>query len=112
MAEWTEMRPVGLEFLEAAELRVAVEVVCALPRRTVWDAFVDPSTWVDWFPGVEEAAYPEHQPPYGPGTKRTARVRVSGFSSGTMARTEASCGLPSSRVRTTVAPGVSPTMRW
>ena len=46
------------------------------------------------------------------GTKRTARVRVSGFSSGTMARTEASCGLPSSRVRTTLAPGVSPTMRW
>lgn len=74
MSEWTVMRPVGLEFLDEAPLLVAVEVSSSLPRAIVWDAFVDPTSWVDWFPGVEEAAYPEQAPPYGPGTIRTARV--------------------------------------
>jgi hypothetical protein len=74
VSEWTVMRPVGLEFLDEAPMRVEVEVTSTLPRSVVWDAFVDPTTWVDWFPGVEEAAYPEHAPPYGIGTIRTARV--------------------------------------
>jgi hypothetical protein len=74
MSEWTVMRPVGIEFLDEAPLRVEVEVSCSLPRKVVWDAFVDPTSWVDWFPGVEEAAYPEQDPPYRQGTIRTARV--------------------------------------
>jgi hypothetical protein len=74
MREWTVMRPVGLEFLDEAPMRVEVEVGCSLPRAVVWAMFVDPTSWVDWFPGVEEAAYPEQDPPYGPGTIRTARV--------------------------------------
>jgi uncharacterized protein YndB with AHSA1/START domain len=74
MNDWTVMRPVGLEFLDEAPLRVEVEVSCSLPRATVWGAFVDPTSWADWFPGVEVAAYPEQDPPYGPGTIRTARV--------------------------------------
>ena len=72
--EWTAMRPVGLEFLDSAPMCVAVEVETKLPRSIVWRAFVDPTTWVDWFPGVEAADYPEHEPPYGPGTVRTATV--------------------------------------
>jgi hypothetical protein len=31
MREWTVMRPVGLEFLKEAPLRVAVEAMAALP---------------------------------------------------------------------------------
>lgn len=68
------MRPVGLAFLDEAPLRVEVAVVSSLARPVVWDAFVDPGGWAAWFPGVEEAAYPDQQPPYGPGTIRTARV--------------------------------------
>ncbi|MHC4453060.1 MAG: SRPBCC family protein [Planctomycetota bacterium] len=48
--------------------------IAALPRAVVWEAFVDAATWVDWFPGVEKADYPRQEPPYGPGTIRTATV--------------------------------------
>lgn len=74
MSEWIQMRPVGLEFLAEAPMRVEVEVGSSLPLASVWQAFVDPTSWPDWFPGVEEAAYPMQEPPYGVGTIRTARV--------------------------------------
>jgi uncharacterized protein YndB with AHSA1/START domain len=74
MTRWIQMRPVGLEFLDEAPLRVAVEVESSLPRARVWAAFVDPTTWPDWFPGVQAAAYPDQFPPYGVGTARTAEV--------------------------------------
>jgi uncharacterized protein YndB with AHSA1/START domain len=74
MGEWIDLRPVGLEFLEDAPLKVAIEVRSSLPRATVWEAFVDPTTWVDWFPGVEAADYPKDDAPYGVGTIRTATV--------------------------------------
>jgi len=68
------MRPVGLEFLDEAPLRVEVQVESLLPRGQVWSAFVDPSTWPAWFPGVRAAAYPDQSPPHGVGTVRTADV--------------------------------------
>jgi uncharacterized protein YndB with AHSA1/START domain len=74
MAEWFEMRPVGLDFLDDAPMRIDVEVHTSLPRATVWQAIVDPTTWPDWFPGVDEAAYPDQEAPFGVGTIRTACV--------------------------------------
>ncbi len=79
MADWIEMRPVGLEFLDQAPMRIEVEVQTALPRDNVWSAFVDPTTWPSWFPGVREAGYPNQQPPYGVGTIRTADVNGERF---------------------------------
>jgi hypothetical protein len=74
MADWQCLRPVGLEFLDEAPLRVEVEVATSLARPEVWAAFVDPTTWRHWFPGVRAAAYPAQGPPYGVGTLRTADV--------------------------------------
>jgi hypothetical protein len=74
MVEWIEMRPVGLEFLDQAPMRVDVEVSTKLSRNQVWAAFVDPTTWPSWFPSVREAAYPNQPLPYGVGTIRTADV--------------------------------------
>jgi uncharacterized protein YndB with AHSA1/START domain len=74
MPEWTRMRPVGLEFLDEAPLRVEVAVTSSLPRAVLWNAFVDPTSWKDWFPGVRQADYPNQSPPYGVGTLRTADV--------------------------------------
>jgi hypothetical protein len=65
---------VDLGFLAEAPMRVDIEVRTRLPRDTVWKAFVDPWSWPDWFPGVDEAAYPNQEPPYGVGTIRTACV--------------------------------------
>ena len=45
MTRWTRLRPVGLEFLDDAPLRVEVQVTSRLPRAQVWAAFVDASTW-------------------------------------------------------------------
>lgn len=74
MSEWYPMRPVGLEFLDEAPMRVDVEVTTPLTREQVWNAFTDAATWASWFPGVRDASYPEEAPPYGVGTKRRADV--------------------------------------
>lgn len=74
VADWIEMRPVGLEFLDEGPMRVEIEVRTPLPRGVVWSAFVDPSSWPSWFPGVREADYPNQRPPHGVGTIRTANV--------------------------------------
>ncbi len=79
MSNWYPMRPVGLEFLDEAPLRADIAVPTVLSRETVWAAFVDPRTWVSWFPGVEEASYPDQTPPYGVGTIRTANVEGQRF---------------------------------
>ncbi len=79
MADWIEMRPVGLDFLDEAPMRIEVEVGTALPRAKVWSAFVDPATWPSWFPGVREADYPNQEPPFGVGTIRTADVSGEHF---------------------------------
>ena len=79
MSAWYAMRPVGLEFLDEAPLRADITVATALSREAVWAAFVDPSTWVSWFPGVVEAGYPDQTPPYGVGTIRTANVEGQRF---------------------------------
>lgn len=74
MSDWIELRPVGLDFLDHAPLRVDVEVETVLSRERVWSAFVDPTTWPSWFPDVIEADYPGQEAPYGVGTLRTANV--------------------------------------
>jgi uncharacterized protein YndB with AHSA1/START domain len=74
MTDWFELRPVGLEFLDEAPLRIEVAVETALPRKQVWAAFTDAPTWKSWFPGVRESGYPNQERPYGVGTLRTANV--------------------------------------
>jgi uncharacterized protein YndB with AHSA1/START domain len=45
----------------------------AAPRARVFDAFVDPDGWPDWFPNVQARAYTS-RPPFGVGTIRVAHV--------------------------------------
>ena len=71
---WLELRPVELDFLERAPLRVEVVVESSLPRSDVWRAFVDAETWPSWFPEVRSAGSPDPTPPLGVGTIRTADV--------------------------------------
>jgi uncharacterized protein YndB with AHSA1/START domain len=72
--EWIELRPVGLEFLDTASMRVDIEITTSLSQETVWKAFVDPTTWKSWFPGVVEADYLPQDRPFGVGSIRTANV--------------------------------------
>lgn len=74
MKEWFDLRPVELDFLKDAPLRVEVEVETPLARGEVWAAFTNPGTWRDWWPRVREASYPDQAPPYGVGTLRRADV--------------------------------------
>jgi len=71
---WFELRPVELDFLDVAPRRWVVKAHLSAPRSAVWDAFVDPSTWCDWFPGVLEASYPGSVPPHGVGTRRFSQM--------------------------------------
>jgi hypothetical protein len=71
---WFALRPVELAFLDSAPRRWIVEARLCAPRTAVWDAFVDPSTWPHWFPGVRAASYPGASPPFGVGTRRAATV--------------------------------------
>ena len=71
---WFPMRTVGLDFLETAGKTYRMECALQASRREVWNAFVDPSTWSEWFPGVSSASYPGQTPPYGVGTARAATV--------------------------------------
>ncbi len=74
---WFRMKKVGLEFLDEARNKYIVEKETTLPIETVWDAFISPETWSDWFPGVKSASYGDDQAPYGVGTFRESNV--SGF---------------------------------
>ena len=74
MTDWFDLRPVGLEFLDDAPLRIEVEVATSLPQPEIWAAFVDAPGWSSWFPGVREASYRQQALPYGVGTIRTAHV--------------------------------------
>jgi uncharacterized protein YndB with AHSA1/START domain len=74
MTSWYTLRPVGLEFLDEAPLRVEVEASTRLPIERVWQAFVEPTGWKDWFPGVREAGYADRSGAWGVGTIRTANV--------------------------------------
>lgn len=74
MTDWFDLRPVGLEFLDDAPLRIEVEVATSLPQPEVWAAFIDAPGWAAWFPGVREAGYRKQALPYGVGTIRTAHV--------------------------------------
>lgn len=70
---WTEFRSVSPDFVDTAPTRHVVESNIAAPRSIVWDAYVDPTTWPEWFPHVDEASY-DGPPPYGMGTIRHANV--------------------------------------
>jgi len=74
MTDWFDLRPVGLEFLDDAPLRIEVEVATSLPQPEIWAAFIDAPGWSSWFPGVREAGYRKQALPYGVGTIRTADV--------------------------------------
>ncbi len=73
---WFQLRSVGMDFLELAPRIYVVECNVALPRKQVWEAFIDAPTWPAWFPGVRSASY-RGDPPHGVGTIRLADV--SGF---------------------------------
>lgn len=68
-----QMRAVGLDFIATARRTWTVESVVRAPRSVVWQAYVDPSTWPDWFPGVRSASYTSPEP-YGVGARRVADV--------------------------------------
>ena len=71
---WFTLRPVELAFLDSAPRRWLVEARLRAPRAAVWGAFIEPSTWPQWFPGVRAASYPGASPPFGVGTRRAATV--------------------------------------
>jgi carbon monoxide dehydrogenase subunit G len=65
---------VDLGFIGAAGKTYVAECDLEAARADVWAAFVDPSTWSSWWPGVASASYRGSSPPYGVGTFREARV--------------------------------------
>jgi uncharacterized protein YndB with AHSA1/START domain len=67
---WFNLLPVEADFLDSASHRWVVEARLRAPRMAVWDAFVDPTCWNEWFPDVHEASYPGEKEPYGVGTRR------------------------------------------
>jgi len=71
---WFAMRKVGLDFVESASKTYVAERVVRAPRTAVWEAFTDPTTWSEWWPGVASASYGHSVPPYGVGTFRKATV--------------------------------------
>jgi len=71
---WFDMRKVDLDFIGVAARTYVAECDLASSRQDVWAAFVDPSTWRNWWPGVESASYGDAGKPYGVGTFRQATV--------------------------------------
>jgi hypothetical protein len=71
---WFTMRKVGLDFIETAGKTYVAERTLRARRADVWNAFTDPATWREWWPGVESASYGNEAPPYGVGTFREATV--------------------------------------
>jgi hypothetical protein len=67
------MRPVELEFLADAPIRLEfVEPVHASADAVFAAISADPSTW-SWFPGIDEGRY-ESAPPHGVGAIRFVRM--------------------------------------
>jgi uncharacterized protein YndB with AHSA1/START domain len=65
-----QLRPVELDFLHDAPVRLVFEATIASSPEAVFDALsADPATWPTWFPGLRDGGY-EGDPPYGVGTKR------------------------------------------
>jgi carbon monoxide dehydrogenase subunit G len=65
-----QLRPVQLDFLDEAPIRLVFETTIASPPDPVFAALsADPATWTKWFPGLRSGGY-EGDPPYGVGTKR------------------------------------------
>ena len=71
---WFTLRKVGLDFIDVAGRTYVAECDVRAPRMDVWNAFTDPSTWCEWWPGVTSASYGGASPPYGVGTFREATV--------------------------------------
>lgn len=71
---WFKLRKVGLDYLGTAEKTYVVERHVAAPRKAVWHAFSDATTWRHWWPGVKSASYRDSPKPYGVGTFREATV--------------------------------------
>lgn len=71
--DMTQLRPVGLDFLETASHRFDYDAPLAAPPAAVFAAIsADPSTWT-WFPGLEPGEYEGDDPP-GIGTRRWIRT--------------------------------------
>ena len=70
---WFTLRREGVEFVERARSVHVAEATMTAPRACVFDAFVDPDGWPDWFPNVQRATYTS-RPPFGIGTIRVAHV--------------------------------------
>ena len=70
---WFTLRREGIEFVDRARSVHVAEATMAAPRACVFDAFVDPDGWPDWFPNVQRATYTS-RPPFGVGTIRVAHV--------------------------------------
>jgi len=70
---WFEMRREDLGFLDRAPVVHAAEARVAAARAAVFGAFVEPSGWKHWFPGVRAVSYAS-PPPHGRGTIREATV--------------------------------------
>jgi uncharacterized protein YndB with AHSA1/START domain len=71
---WFKMRKVDIDFIASAERTYVAECDLKASRRDVWEAFVDPTTWHAWWPGVRSASYRGATRPYGVGTFREATV--------------------------------------
>jgi uncharacterized protein YndB with AHSA1/START domain len=71
--EMTQLRPVGLEFLDTAEQKYEYDAPLAAPPAAVFAAIsADPSTW-SWFPGLDGGEYEGAATP-GIGTRRWVRT--------------------------------------
>ena len=74
-----ELREVGLDFLESAPQKFVYEAEVNAPGKDVWAAIsADPSTWTQWFPGLDEGGYEGDGPP-GVGTIRQIRMGDSTY---------------------------------
>jgi uncharacterized protein YndB with AHSA1/START domain len=70
---WFTMRREDVGFVGRARSVHIAEATMAAPRARVFDAFIDPESWPDWFPNVQRATYTS-PPPFGVGTIRVAHV--------------------------------------
>lgn len=70
---WFDLRAEDPSFVGRAPMVHACDAEVAAPRDAVFEAFADPGTWRDWFPGVRQASYAS-APPHGVGSIREAEV--------------------------------------
>lgn len=71
--EMTQLRAVGLDFLETASHTFEYEAPLAAPPAAVFAAIsADPATW-KWFPGIEAGEYEGDDAP-GLGSRRWVRI--------------------------------------